>query len=121
MDVQHYRNRVETAVLDAEYEPITDGSTDPFDPVWQKRTDDPTIGVTEDVVTVVDAAGFDPETLTETADEFRTLVTDITSSEPGGMENLFEGVIEEFSHRDDRTSWIVSAFVVGDSDDEAKA
>ncbi|SDN54377.1 Thrombospondin type 3 repeat-containing protein, partial [Haloarchaeobius iranensis] len=31
-----------------------------------------------------------------------------------------EGVIELFSHRDDRTSRIVSAFVVGDSDDEAK-
>ena len=33
----------------------------------------------------------------------------------------FEGVIELFSHRDDRASRIVSAFVVGDSDDEAKA
>ena len=32
-----------------------------------------------------------------------------------------EGVIELFSHRDDRASRIVSAFVVGDSDDEAKA
>ena len=31
-----------------------------------------------------------------------------------------EGVIELFSHRDDRASWIVSAFVVGDCDDEAK-
>jgi hypothetical protein len=31
------------------------------------------------------------------------------------------GVIEEFSHRDDRASRIISAFVVGDSDDEAKA
>jgi hypothetical protein len=29
-----------------------------------------------------------------------------------------EGVIELFSHRDDRTSWIVSTLVVGDSDDE---
>ena len=32
-----------------------------------------------------------------------------------------EGVIELLSHRDDRTSRIVSTFVVGDSDDEAKA
>ncbi|MEA1931837.1 MAG: hypothetical protein U9O06_09850 [Euryarchaeota archaeon] len=119
MDVQHYRNRVETAVLDAEYEPITDGSTDPFDPVWQKRTDDPTIGVTEDFVTVIDAEEFDPETLTETADEFRALVTDISPSEPGGMENRFgylvcavadpseeliDSAIEEYTVADRRTS-----------------
>jgi hypothetical protein len=31
-----------------------------------------------------------------------------------------EGVIELLSHRDDRTSRIVSSFVVGDSDDKAK-
>ena len=34
---------------------------------------------------------------------------------------IMEGVIELFSHRDDRASRIVSAFVVGDSDDKAKA
>jgi len=32
-----------------------------------------------------------------------------------------EGVIELFSHHDDRASRIVSAFVVGDCDDEGKA
>ncbi len=32
-----------------------------------------------------------------------------------------EGVIELFSHRDDRASRIVSAFVVSDCDDETKA
>lgn len=89
MDVQRYRNRVKTAVLGESYEPITDKPTDPFDSVWQKRTDDPTIGITEDFVTVVDAEGFDPEELTATADEFRALVTDVSPSEPGGMENLF--------------------------------
>jgi hypothetical protein len=31
---------------------------------------------------------------------------------------LYEGVIELFSHRDDHASRIVSAFVIGDSDDE---
>ena len=31
-----------------------------------------------------------------------------------------EGVIELFSHRDDRAPRIVSAFVVGDCDDETK-
>ncbi|GAA5434818.1 hypothetical protein Hjap01_04310 [Haloarcula japonica] len=32
-----------------------------------------------------------------------------------------ESVIEELSHRDDRATWIVSTFVVGDCDDEPKA
>ena len=31
-----------------------------------------------------------------------------------------EGVIELFSHRDDRTSWIVSAFIVGDRNDNTE-
>jgi hypothetical protein len=35
--------------------------------------------------------------------------------------HMTEGVIELLSHRDDRTSRIVSTFVVGDRDDEAKA
>ena len=34
---------------------------------------------------------------------------------------LIEGVIELLSHRDDRASRVVSAFVVGDCDDKAKA
>ena len=37
------------------------------------------------------------------------------------LAKVFEGVIELFSHRNDRASRIVSAFVVGDSDDEAEA
>jgi len=89
MDVQRYRNRVETAVLDETYEPIADGPTGEFEPVWHKQTDDPTIGVTEDFVTVVDAEGFDAEELRETAEAFRNVVTDISPSEPGGMENRF--------------------------------
>jgi len=35
--------------------------------------------------------------------------------------SISEGVIELFSHRDDRASRIVSAFVVGECDDEPKA
>jgi hypothetical protein len=119
MDVQRYRNRVETAVLDEGYEPITDGQTEPFDAVWHTRTEDPTIGVTEDFVTVVDAEGFDPETLKHTAEEFRGLVTDIAPSKPGGMENRFgylvcavadpseeliEFATEEYTVADRRTS-----------------
>jgi hypothetical protein len=119
MDVQRYRNRVETAVLDKAYEPISDGPTGPFDPVWHKRTEDPTIGVTEDFVTVVDAGGFDPEELRETAETFRNVVNSISPSEPGGMENRFgylvcavadpsdelvEFATEEYTVADRRTS-----------------
>ena len=32
-----------------------------------------------------------------------------------------EGVIESVSYRDDRTSWIVSPFIVGDGNDEPQA
>ncbi len=39
----------------------------------------------------------------------------------GGLAYAYEGVIELFSHRDDRASRIVSTFVVGDRDDKAKA
>jgi len=88
MDVQRYRNRVETATLDEGYEPITDGPTGPFDPVWHKQTDDPTIGVTEDFVTVVDAEGFDPEGLREMAETFRNVVNSISPSQPGGRRTV---------------------------------
>ena len=89
MDVQRYRNRVEKALDDAAYEPIADEPTEPFDEVWHTRSEDPTIGVTEDFATVVDATAFDAETLRETAEEFRGVVTDIAPSTPGGMENRF--------------------------------
>jgi hypothetical protein len=118
MDVQRYRDRVEAALDDAEYEPIEE-STEPFDEVWHKQTEDPTIGVTEDFVTVVDADGFDPERLKDTAEEFRELVGDIAPSKPGGMENIFgylvyavddpsdeliEFATEEYTVADRRTS-----------------
>ena len=89
MDVQRYRNRVETALGEAEYEPVGAESTEPFESVWQKRTEDPTIGITEDFATVVDATEFDAETLGETAEAFRGVVTEVAPSKPGGMENRF--------------------------------
>jgi len=49
---------------------------------------------------------------------------DVTTGPPSlslGTFVAMEGVIELFSHRDDRASRIVSVFVVCDSDDEAKA
>jgi hypothetical protein len=92
MDVQTYRNRIETAVLDADYEPVTQ-STGEFDPVWHKQTEDPTIGVTQVFVTVVDSEELDEETITETAEAFRGQLTEIAPSEPGSMENLFGYVV----------------------------
>jgi len=89
MDVQRYRKQVETALGEAAYEPVDDESTGSFDGVWQTETEDPTIGVTEDFATVVDASEFDAETLRETAEEFRRVVTEVAPTKPGGMENVF--------------------------------
>jgi len=93
MDAQTYRNRIETAVLDDDYEPISDESPGEFEPVWHKQTEDPTIGVTEVFVTVIDSEGLDEETLTETADGFRGQLSEIAPSDPGTMENLFGYII----------------------------
>jgi len=93
MDDQTYRNRIETAVLEEEYEPTTDGPTGEFDTVWHKRTEDPTIGVTDTFVTVVAAESIDQERLKERADEFRALLSGLSPSDPGSMENLFGYVI----------------------------
>ncbi|ATW90036.1 hypothetical protein halTADL_3334 [Halohasta litchfieldiae] len=93
MDAQTYRNRIETAVLDADYEPISDESTGEFEPVWHKQTEDPTIGVTEVFVTVIDSEGTDEEILTETSEAFRRQLSEMTPSEPSTMENLFGYVV----------------------------
>jgi hypothetical protein len=89
MDVQTYRERVETAVLDDDYEAISDATETTFGQVWQKRTSDPTIGVTEVFVTVVDATDFDVDSINETASAFRNLLTEAAPTQPGSMENLF--------------------------------
>jgi len=93
MNAQSYRTRVESAVSEEEYEQITDESTGQFDPVWHKQTEDPTIGLTQDFVTVLDTDGIDQESIEASADEFRALLSDIAPSEPGTMENLFGYVV----------------------------
>lgn len=93
MDVQTYCNQVETTVLDEDFETISDTGTSEFGSVWRKRTEDPTIGITEVFVTVVDAEGFDTDTIEETAAAFRTLLTEAAPTEPGSMENLFGYVV----------------------------
>lgn len=92
MDVQDYRTDVETTVTEAGYETI-DRETDDFESVWHKRTEDPTIGVTEVFVTVVDSEGFDTDDLRSTAEAFRELLTTAVPSTPGSMENLFGYVV----------------------------
>lgn len=92
MDAQTYRNHIETTVLDEAYEPTTNGSTGEFDTVWHKRTEDPTIGITDTFVTVVDA-DIDQETIKQRADDFRALLSGLSPSDPGSMENLFGYVI----------------------------
>lgn len=93
MDAQTYCNRVEKTVHDDDYSTISDEAPSEFGPVWRKRTEDPTIGITEVFVTVVDAEGFDSEQLADTAATFRELLTDFASPEPGTVENLFGYVV----------------------------
>lgn len=92
MDVQNYRTHVESTVREKGYEPTNHEAAD-FEPVWHKRTEDPTIGVTEVFTTIVDADGFDTDDIEETAEEFREFLTDASSPEPGSMENLFGYVV----------------------------
>ncbi|MFW6321729.1 MAG: hypothetical protein ACOC0Z_07740 [Halohasta sp.] len=92
MDSQRYRKHVETTVTEAGYEEL-DRELDDFESVWQKRTEDPTIGVTEVFATVVDAEGFDTDDIAETAEAFRESLTTVAPSSPGSMENLFGYVV----------------------------
>ena len=93
MDAHDYRDRIEKALLDADYDTVEVAATDAFDPVWHKETDDPTIGTTHVCVTVLDGTDIDAESLEETAEAFRGLLSEIAPSEPGTMENLFGYVV----------------------------
>ena len=93
MDVQQYRTHVESTLRDHGYEPTDHEAADAFESVWHKRTEDPTIGVTEVFTTVVDADGFDVDAIEETAAEFRAALTAASPLEPGSMKNLFGYVV----------------------------
>jgi len=90
MDAQNYRDRVENALTEADYEPT---EAEEFETVWHKETEDPTIGVTHVCVSVIDAADLDEESLESTAEEFRGLLSEIAPTQPGGMKNLFGYVL----------------------------
>jgi len=90
MDAQSYRDRVEDALDEADYEPT---EVDEFETVWHKETEDPTIGVTHVCVTVVEGKGVDESALKQTAEEFRGVLSEIAPTQPGGMKNLFGYIV----------------------------
>ena len=90
MDAQSYRDRVEDALDEADYEPT---EVDEFETVWHKETEDPTIGVTHVCVTVVEGEGVDESSLESTAEEFRGVLSEIAPTQPGGVKNLFGYIV----------------------------
>lgn len=90
MDAQSYRDRVEDALDEADYEPT---EVDEFETVWHKETEDPTIGVTHVCVTVVEGEGVDESALKQTAESFRGVLSEIAPTQPGGMKNLFGYIV----------------------------
>jgi len=99
MDAQDYRDRVESALDDADYEPT---DIQEFGTVWHKKTEDPTIGVTHVCVTVIQAEGIDEASLESTAEEFRGLLDEIAPTQPGGMKNLFGYIVFADSNLSDQ-------------------
>jgi hypothetical protein len=94
MDTQQYTEHVKTQVLDHEYEAVPPEEANPFDPVWYKQDDDPTIGRTKVFVTVTDPADIDTATLKTTAESFRTLVTSASPSDDStSVENRFGYIV----------------------------
>ncbi len=89
MDSRSYRDYVETQLLDRGYETVAAEQANPFDPIWCKQDDDPTIGRTKVFVTVIDDEDTDRDTLETTADAFRTILSAATAPAQGGVENLF--------------------------------
>ncbi len=91
MDCRSYRDHVEKQLLDHGYKTVAAEQANPFDPVWYKQDDDPTIGRTKVFVTVIDDA--DRDTLQSTAAAFRTLLSTATTPTQGVVENLFGYVV----------------------------
>jgi len=128
MDAQSYRDRVENALDEAEYEPT---ELDEFGTVWHKETEDPTIGVTHVCVTIIEGEGIAEAALKETAESFRGVLSEIAPTQPGGMKNLFGYVVfadsdltdelvefatEEYTVADRRTSVFPLLFDLADEE-----
>lgn len=93
MDSQTYRDHVETTVLDHDYDLVPPSEANPFDPVWYKEEEDPTIGRTKVFVTVGETVDLDSETLETTTDAFRTLLSSASPPTDGSVENLFGYIV----------------------------
>ncbi|MFQ3476582.1 hypothetical protein HKK80_10035 [Halonotius sp. F2-221B] len=93
MDSNEYRDHVETQVLDHEYDPLPPEEANPFDPVWYKEDEDPTIGRTKVFITINDDLDLDTETLKTTTESFRTLVGSASPPTDGSFQNLFGYIV----------------------------
>mgnify|MGYP006436091219 CR=1 FL=1 len=93
MDTDEYRDQIETQVLDHEYDPLPPAEANPFDPVWYKKDEDPTIGRTKVFITINDDLSLDLETLETTTESFRTLVGSASPPTDGSFQNLFGYII----------------------------
>jgi hypothetical protein len=93
MDIDEYREQVKTQVVEHEYEPLSPADAKPFDPVWHKEDEDPTIGRTKVFITINDDLELDTETLETTTESFRTLVGSASPPTDGSFQNLFGYII----------------------------
>jgi hypothetical protein len=93
MDIDEYRDHVEAQVVDHEYDPLPPEEANPFDPVWYKEDEDPTIGRTKVYVTINEDLELDPETIKTTTESFRTLVGSASPPADGSFQNLFGYIV----------------------------
>jgi len=115
MDPQDYRDHVESQVVDHEYEAVPPAEANPFDPVWYKQDEDPTIGRTKVFVTVNDESDMDTETMKTTTESFRTVVTSASPSTDTSVENRFGYVVFALSDpADELIEFATEEFTVAD-------
>ena len=93
MEIDEYRDHVETQVLDHEYDRLPPEEANPFDPVWCKEDEDPTIGRTKVYITVNENLDLIPETVKTTTESFRTLVGSASPPANGSFQNLFGYIV----------------------------
>ncbi len=93
MDISSYRDQVTARLTDHDYETLSVADANPFEPVWYKKDEDPTIGVTRVYVTVIEDDDIDTDRIATTAEAFRTLLSSSAPSTAGSVENLFGYVV----------------------------
>jgi hypothetical protein len=75
MDPTQYRSAVVENRLEHGFEAV-DAHANGFDPVWETRDDDPSVGEVVVFATLVDDPSPDPDDITATADEFRDVLVE---------------------------------------------